>query len=126
MTDKEIAPKFSREDLERFERMLRERRTRLLVDLKAIEAEEVEGASEQSVPSTHLADAASDRAASDVSLGCRESGTNEVQAIDEALERIADGSFGLCDSCDGAIALARLEAIPYARLCLSCQALEEA
>ena len=41
----------------------------------------------------------------------------EVQA---ALERIDDGRYGLCERCGAAISYVRLEAIPYARRCVSC------
>jgi RNA polymerase-binding protein DksA len=41
--------------------------------------------------------------------------------IKEALERIADGSYGTCASCGTAIAPGRLEIIPYATLCVRCQ-----
>ncbi len=37
-----------------------------------------------------------------------------------ALRRIAQGSYGRCEACRGAIALARLEALPSAGLCLPC------
>lgn len=42
---------------------------------------------------------------------------NEVRA---ALKRIDDGSYGTCESCGRAIAVARLEAIPYTRYCIKC------
>lgn len=48
-----------------------------------------------------------------------------VQTIDEALDRIEDGSFGECTNCDDPINRKRLEAVPWAKLCLCCQELEE-
>jgi len=45
----------------------------------------------------------------------------ELQEIDAALGRIADGSYGECGECGGAIGLARLQAQPTARLCIACQ-----
>jgi DnaK suppressor protein len=45
----------------------------------------------------------------------------ELQEIDAALARIADGSYGECEECGGAIGLARLQAQPTARLCIACQ-----
>lgn len=45
----------------------------------------------------------------------------ELQEIDAALARIADGSYGVCDECGGDIGAARLEAQPTARLCIACQ-----
>jgi DnaK suppressor protein len=49
----------------------------------------------------------------------------KLQSIDEALERIEEGSYGICDSCESEIAPARLEAMPFTRLCVSCQAERE-
>ena len=45
--------------------------------------------------------------------------------IEEALERIEDGSFGRCEECGKKIPLPRLEAIPYAALCVQCAAERE-
>ena len=42
-----------------------------------------------------------------------------------ALERLDKGTYGLCESCDGPIAPKRLDAVPWALLCVSCQARRE-
>jgi DnaK suppressor protein len=42
-----------------------------------------------------------------------------------ALARIDKGTYGLCESCDGPIASKRLDAVPWALLCVSCQARRE-
>ncbi len=60
-----------------------------------------------------------------ISLGLLESQTREIREIDEALERIRDGTFGVCEECGKAVPAARLEAIPYARRCAACQVKEE-
>ena len=52
-------------------------------------------------------------------LGDRE--REKLVAIQEALERIEDGSYGICESCESDIAPGRLEALPFTRLCVSCQ-----
>ena len=51
--------------------------------------------------------------------------SDELQEIQEALERITDGSFGICDICDKTIPKMRLKAIPYTRLCIPCKQKEE-
>jgi DnaK suppressor protein len=43
------------------------------------------------------------------------------QQIDDALARMADGSYGVCDSCGLEIAEERLRAMPFTRLCRDCQ-----
>ena len=117
--------KLTKEELDQFESMLVERRGLLLNDFRALEEEEAQAGATDSVLSTHLADVGSDRASSDVNLGCQATTSSEIREIDEAMERIRDGSFGLCEECDKPIAKGRLEAIPYARLCLPCKTAEE-
>lgn len=54
-----------------------------------------------------------------ISMAQRHAG--QLQEIDAALARIADGSYGVCEECGGNIGAARLEAQPIARLCIACQ-----
>lgn len=49
----------------------------------------------------------------------------ELVAVRAALERIAEGSYGLCVTCGNPIALARLQAQPAAARCIDCQAAAE-
>lgn len=125
MNPNSTVDKLTAEELSKFEADLLERRRILLGDFQSIEDGDARDASELSGNSTHIADLGSDRASSDVSLGRRESASGEIQEIDDALERIRDGSFGLCESCEKGIVKERLEAIPYARLCLPCKVEEE-
>lgn len=126
MATKGLTRRFTRDELDAFETMLLERRALLLTDVRSLEQEEARGSSDLSHLSTHQADQGSDRAASDLSLGYLESASGEIQDIDEALARIAEGSYGLCGNCGKPILKERLEAIPYARLCVPCKRSEEA
>jgi DnaK suppressor protein len=47
------------------------------------------------------------------------------QAIDEALVRLNEGTYGICAECGVEISERRLEAVPFAKLCVECQAREE-
>jgi len=49
----------------------------------------------------------------------------KVLRVDDALERIAQGTYGLCERCEKPIATARLKAQPDSRYCLDCQAMVE-
>jgi len=54
--------------------------------------------------------------------------TNErsiLKLIEEAIERISEGSYGECVNCGSEIQVKRLEAIPWARYCIRCQELQE-
>ena len=47
--------------------------------------------------------------------------SRELQRINVALERVSSGSYGICEECNKNIPLARLQAVPYATLCIKCQ-----
>jgi DnaK suppressor protein len=49
-----------------------------------------------------------------------------LNKIDEALQRIADGSYGLCEACAGPIGLDRLKARPVTTFCIDCKSDQEA
>ncbi len=51
----------------------------------------------------------------------RESDSHLLQAIEEALARIAQGTFGVCDACERSIAESRLKAVPWTHLCRDCK-----
>lgn len=50
-----------------------------------------------------------------------ESESRELEAIEHALERMRNGQCGTCEECGGKIPLTRLQALPYATLCINCQ-----
>ena len=50
---------------------------------------------------------------------------NILQLVDEALERVKGPSFGVCLECGEKMLPKRLEAVPWARHCISCQEREE-
>lgn len=50
--------------------------------------------------------------------------SRELREIDNALQRIAGGTYGECEACGEPISLARLKALPWARFCLSCQEMQ--
>ncbi|HIJ95488.1 MAG TPA: hypothetical protein HPP94_07085 [Desulfuromonadales bacterium] len=52
-------------------------------------------------------------------LGDRE--REKIHSIDEALLRIDDGDYGICEECDEEIPLGRLKAMPFARHCVKCK-----
>jgi DnaK suppressor protein len=61
----------------------------------------------------------------DTALQLAESGADEIAEIDEALGKMDDGTYGQCESCGGDIPWSRLEALPYATLCVQCKRMQE-
>ena len=60
-----------------------------------------------------------------VMLAVSENDSRQIILINEALERIDDEEYGLCQNCEKEINPKRLDAIPWARYCLNCQELVE-
>jgi RNA polymerase-binding transcription factor DksA len=61
----------------------------------------------------------------DVNLAEIDRDLEELRAIDAAMLRIADGSYGRCEHCDTKIEIERLRATPFANRCFNCQTLHE-
>ena len=60
-----------------------------------------------------------------VMLAVSENESRQLVLVDEALLRVEDDEYGLCQNCEKAINQKRLAAIPWARYCLDCQELVE-
>ena len=60
-----------------------------------------------------------------VMMAVSENDSRQLVLVNEALERIEDDEYGLCQNCEKPIILKRLDAIPWARYCLNCQELQE-
>ena len=89
-----------------------------------VSQETAKGAAVSSVP-LHLADMASETFEQDKELGMTERGSAIAAEIDEALDRIEAGTFGLCERCGKRISKERLRTLPRAALCIECQSEEE-
>jgi len=50
---------------------------------------------------------------------------NEIHLVEDAMQRIASGTFGKCLACGKIIPVARLEALPYAKFCVPCEEKKE-
>lgn len=73
----------------------------------------------------HQDDAAESSQLNDIDLAELDHDLAELKSIDQALQRINDGSYGQCAHCGEAIATGRLQAQPTACLCLTCQKASE-
>ena len=68
-----------------------------------------------------LADQASGNNEVHIQLKLKQTDAKILQAIEEALARLEKGTYGICRDCGEPIAPARLEAIPWTRVCISCK-----
>lgn len=103
-----------------FSALLQAQRQRLLGEVREKIAVSGEGLGFVNQSKITDDDALADTAAEmDVAMAIRES--QELQDIEAALARIAEGSYGICTDCGGDIGRARLKAYPTAVRCLPCQ-----
>lgn len=70
-------------------------------------------------------DVATEERDREISLLMSDRDRQKLGAIEEALERIESGSYGICDSCEEEIPVERLKAMPFTRLCVQCQSERE-
>ena len=70
-------------------------------------------------------DVASEERDREISFLLTDRGREKLAAIEQALERIEEKSYGICESCEEEIATERLKAMPFTRLCVQCQSERE-
>ena len=76
---------------------------------------------EDAVYDNHLADTATETYDRELDYSLEENSENVLAEIDAALKRIEDGTYGTCTNCGTQIPAERLEARPWATLCISCK-----
>jgi DnaK suppressor protein len=93
--------------------------------LRNVQAELHEGREQTKDEGMDTYDVASDARDKEISLILTDRDRDKLQAINDALARIDEGSYGVCESCESDVAEGRLEALPFTRLCINCQAERE-
>ncbi len=131
MPDDAPLPKspLSRKELTRFRKLLLERRATLSADMRQLSNEAFDRnsgvAADRSAVPLHMADVGTDNYEQEFTLGLIDNERALVREIDDALERIDDGTYGICLKTHRPIGIARLEAKPWARYCIEYARLRE-
>jgi DnaK suppressor protein len=116
-------------DLKHFEERLLEERNRLLSDMvdhtDSSNLTQRDASGDLSAYSFHMADLGTDAMEREKRFLFASRDTRLLYHIDQALERVHQGTYGMCESCGLEIAHGRLEVVPHARLCLACKEKEE-
>jgi len=119
-----------KEDFAQFKKILLALRAKLVgkVDYmqeEALKKSRQDASGDLSNVPIHMADVGTDNYERELMIELIQSGEASVRSIDDALEKIEEGTFGICESCEKKINKERLKAVPYARLCVNCQRKEE-
>jgi DnaK suppressor protein len=101
-------------DIARYTAILQHKKTELLVELRG-RGDLAPVSSPDSIEEVQLAEVR------ELEIDSLDRRACLLQEVDDALSRISDGSYGLCRLCEAKIKPARLNAVPWAPLCIDCQ-----
>ncbi|RKX71304.1 TraR/DksA family transcriptional regulator [candidate division WOR-3 bacterium] len=111
--------------LRHFQKLLVKERARILKELGYSEGivakPQTEASGDISAYTFHMADQGTDTFQREMESRFMTMEHNVLNEINHALERIASGKYGICESCGRPINEERLEVIPYTRYCVDCQ-----
>jgi RNA polymerase-binding protein DksA len=117
------------QELAYFKDLILKKRAELLKDLGQIEEQSMNATSSESSGgssySDHMPDLGSDAIEREKAFMFASRDGAYLTHLDKALERIEDGTFGVCRGCGGEISKERLEAVPNATMCVVCKSEED-
>ena len=116
------AIKMPKRDLEKYRRLLQEKKSTLSNDLAKTRNAEEETIEEST---QDIADKAVSSYTREFLYSLSDTDRTTLVRIDEALARVEDGTYGTCVNCGQAMAEKRLTAVPWAPHCVDCQELAE-
>ena len=121
---------FTKKQVQDIRKALVEEKAHLIKDLLKLKGESLnkslkDASGDLSGYSFHMADMATDLYDREFSLELAEGEREQLFALDEAIKRIDEGSYGKCDECGTDISKQRLKVMPQAKLCIKCQEKQE-
>jgi len=120
---------WSKEQIKHFRQLLITERAKLTDEIRSIAHDAStsprEASGDLSAYTLHMADMAANTYERELSMNIASSEQEILYQIDEALKRLDEGAFGICQQCNRSITMSRLKAVPYASLCIDCQRVKE-
>lgn len=122
--------KFTKKELTVYKKLILKVKDEIMDDIKHISDDTLkksqkEASGDISGYTYHMADVATDNYDREFSLSLASSERKFIYELDDALKRIEDATFGVCEACHNIIAKTRLRVVPYARFCVKCQEKKE-
>ncbi len=118
--------KFAKKELNEFKKIILKRKEEIDDEIKHISDDTLkksqkEASGDISGYTYHMADVATDNYDREFSLSLASNDRQSLYDLNDALKRIEDGTFGICEDCKRLVTKVRLKAVPQARLCIKCQ-----
>jgi RNA polymerase-binding protein DksA len=125
-----LKKKLNKKELAEFKKIVLKKKEQVLEEIKHISEDTLkksqkDASGDISGYTYHMADVATDTYDREFSMSLASNERKFIYELDDALKRIEDGIFGICEDCKGLIAKSRLKAVPSARLCVRCQEKKE-
>ena len=117
-------------ELKKYKKLLEEKKKAMIDEMKETMKSHIsttikDSTGDLSSYSYHMADQGTDAMERELAFMFASKSGRLVYHIDEALRRIEEGTYGLCERCNKPISVARLQAVPHARMCIECKSAEE-
>ena len=121
---------FNKTELVKIREVLIKKKAEILEELMQLKGQSLnkslkDASGDLSGYSFHMADMATDLYDREFSLGLAEGERELLFALDDAIKRVDEGVYGVCEDCKGKIKKQRLKVMPEAILCIKCREKEE-
>ena len=116
--------KWNQKELKEFENIITNRREEILSSIQQARSRAddiIKEGNQSSIYSSHMADAGSDQQSLEHAYSIINRDSNFLNYLDKAIQRIEDGTFGVCFECSNLISKDRLIEVPHATKCFECK-----
>ena len=119
----------NKQQLKQFKEVLLQERAKFAGEIRSIAREASknprEASGDLSAYTVHMADMSADTCERELAMNIVSSEQEVLYQIEDALKRIDEGTYGICQQCNTPITMSRLKAVPYTSLCIACQRAKE-
>jgi RNA polymerase-binding protein DksA len=119
----------TKEQLTQFRQRLLEERAKFAGEIRSIAQDASknprDASGDLSGYTVHMADMSSDTYERELAMNIASSEQEVLYQIDDALKRLDEGTYGVCQQCNKPVTLSRLKAVPWTSLCIECQRTKE-
>jgi len=121
-----LKKKFTKKELSEFKKIILKRKEEVNDEIRHISEDTLkksqkDASGDISGYTYHMADVATDNYDREFSLGFASNDRKSLYELEDALKRVEEGTYGICQDCKSFIAKTRLKVVPQARLCVKCQ-----
>ena len=119
----------SKQEIKQFKALLLQERAKFAGEIRSLARDVAknprDASGDLSSYTIHMADMSADTYERELATTLASSEQAVLYQIEDALKRIDEGTYGMCQQCQKPITMSRLRAVPYTSLCIACQRTKE-